>query len=133
MQVLLLGVEKNSIRTAALRQTLHAASIGLRVLPRGSGVFSHINAHLYTLPVVACQRRFGFFDILKQKLKEEVEKNEDFRNKVKTAQETETVKKAADAAAATKVGNARWIVFFDIMTLPSGHCRISGCNWWCRR
>jgi hypothetical protein len=69
----------------------------------GSAVFSRTSIQRHSAPALVCQRRFGFFDILKQKLKEELEKNEDFRNKVKTAQDTEAMKKAADAAAATKV------------------------------
>jgi hypothetical protein len=68
-------------------------------------------------PVVVSQRHFGFFDILKQKLKEEVEKNEDFRNKVKTAQETEALKKASEAAAATKVGTGSCELLFFLRCL----------------
>jgi hypothetical protein len=69
----------------------------------GSAVFSRKHIQRHIAPALVFQRHFGFFDILKQKLKEELEKNEDFRNKVKTAQDTEAMKKAADAAAATKV------------------------------
>ena len=129
-------MQRNGIRTAAHRQTLcPAASIGLQ-RRSGPGIFSQISAHRCTLPVVICQRHFGifgFFNILKQKLKEEVEKNEDFRNKVKTAQDTDTMKKAAVAAAATKVGTSRLNVFFNIVKLPSGICGISGCDWRCGR
>ena len=100
--MLSLAAQKNSIRTVSARQQTDIGLNGL--LSRcGSAAVFRASAIRRTFPADVCQRHFGFFDILKQKLKEEVEKNEDFRNKVKTAQETEAVKKASEAAAATKV------------------------------
>jgi hypothetical protein len=101
-QVLCVGARKHSIIAASTSQQLNAALNGF--LPRCvPAAFARANAPRYKHPAVVCRRHFGFFDILRQKLKEEVEKNEDFRNKVKTAQETEAIKKASEAAAATKV------------------------------
>jgi hypothetical protein len=133
LQVLLLAAQRNGIRTVSRTQSLGSARVFL--YPRcGSAVFSPSIVQRQKIPVVVFQRHFGFFDILKQKLKEELEKNEDFRNKVKTAQETEGMKKAADAAAATKVENEQ--IEFALQThnvsshLFSGHCRIS-CSFRC--
>jgi hypothetical protein len=82
------------------------------------------------VPVMVVRRHFGFFDILKQKLKEELEKSDDFRQKVKMAQDTETVQKAAEAAAAAKV-DSNWSKCFLVVKLSSGHCRISCWLWSC--
>ena len=101
-QVIILEAQRNGVRTATHARILGSAPI-LQSPHFGSAVFPRMNIQRNKIPFLVCQRRVGFFDILRQKLKEEVEKNEDFRNKVQTAKETEAVKKAADAAAATKV------------------------------
>jgi hypothetical protein len=133
LQLLVLAAQRNGIRTVSHTQILGSGRV-FRPPRGGSAVFFPMNVQRHKIPAV-CQRHFGFFDILKQKLKEELEKNEDFRNKVKTAQETEAMKKAADAAAATKVENEQNEVCLtthnDSSHLLSGHSRIS-CSFWCR-
>jgi hypothetical protein len=99
-QVPALVAQRSSFITSTRRHQSGILVTGL--LPRfGVAVFSG------TLPMASGRRHFGFFSILKQKLQEEFDKNEDFRSKVKTAQETDAMKKAAEAAAATKVGALR--------------------------
>lgn len=105
-----MGAREHMTRTASASQQLQSARKGFPSRCQAV-VFLRASTLRHKPHAVVCQRHFGFFDILKQKLKEEVEKNEDFRNKVKVAQETEAVKKASEAAAATKVRTAQFMQF----------------------